>query len=362
MNKRAVNIYSQLNERLDAIVLMNDTDPSLDLSFFYVTGLESGLFEGCATIIRPEGEVILLSSALEETSARKSNAEVKVYRKISDRNELLKSMLAGSRRIGVNGSALTYRDAGNLQNLVPQAKLVDVWKELEAARMVKDEREIETMRKAAQIASQVADEIPDFLASGMAESEAAAEVNYRMQKKGASAPSFDTIVAFGEGSAEPHYAPSNVKLQKGHPALFDFGARYKRYSSDITRTYFVGEANRKFQRMYEVVLEAQRAALGMIRAGVNGSDVDLAAREVIESSEFGLSLIHSVGHSLGMATHDGGRMAKNIDLVLKENMVFTVEPGMYIPKEGGIRIEDDVRVTAQGYEMLTSARKELTII
>jgi len=362
LRKRALNMYSQLSEKLDLIVLMNDIEPSLDLSFFYVTGLESGLFEGCVALIRPDGEMTLLVSALEETSARSSEAEVKVFRKMSERDQMLRELLGGARSVGINGSALTYRNAGLLQNSAPHADFMDVWKQVESARMVKDAQEIENMRQAGRIASRVAEEIPDFLRGGMTENEASAEINYRMQKKGASAPAFDTIAAFGKGSAEPHYSPSDVKLEKGQMALFDFGARFKRYSSDLTRTYFLSWVPPKFQRMYEIVLEAQEEALKTIRAGANGSEVDAAARSVIESSEFGLSLIHSVGHSLGMAAHDGGRMAQNVDLVLRENMVVTVEPGMYIPGEGGIRIEDDVRVTSSGYEFLTNAKKKLTVI
>jgi len=134
-----------------------------------------------------------------------------------------------------------------------------------------------------------------------------------------------------------------------------------RYCSDITRTYFLGSVTKKFERIYQVVLEAQQKALGTIRAGVNASEVDAAARSHIDRSGFPGALIHSTGHGLGLAVHDGGRFAATSDLVLEENMIMTVEPGIYIPGEGGVRIEDDIRVTRDGCEVLTSAGRQLTV-
>ncbi len=362
MKARAQRIFSHINDAVDAVVLMNDIEPALDLSFFYATGIDLGLFEGCLAILWPQGDIQILSSKLEETSARHSQAEIKVFDKTAERNELIKTMLGGARKIGVNGAGLTYRDSNILRKLLPGTELVDVGRAVEAARIIKDEKELEKIREAARIASQVADEIPTFLKKEMQETEAAAEIVYRMQKAGASSPAFDTIAAFAKNSAEPHYSPSHEKLRAGEPALFDFGARFRMYCSDITRTFFLSQVSPKFRRMYEKVREAQQAALDTIRAGVASKEVDAAAREIIDSSEFRGRLIHSVGHGVGLSVHDGGKIAATSDLVLQENMIMTVEPGIYLPGEGGVRIEDDVRITSNGYELLTKAGKDLTIV
>lgn len=362
MKERALRIFSKLAEPVDAILIMSGEEPLLDVAFYYATGASAGLFEGCPAILWPDGRVQVLTSKLEETSARASSAEVSVWATAAEREDLLKETLRGVRTVGVNGPGITYGSLKTVEKSVPGVRFVDVGSAVLGARIVKDEREIETIREACNIASRVADQIPSMLVEGTTEYEMGAEIAYQMQRMGASGVSFETIAAFGPGSAEPHYVPGSKKLNKGEPALFDFGCKYRMYCSDITRTYFLGRVPEKFERMYEVVLEAQRRALETVRAGATGTEVDAAAREHIDSTEFKGRLIHSTGHGLGLSVHDGGRMAPNIDLILEENMVMTVEPGVYIPGLGGIRIEDNVRVTRDGCEMLTSAKKELTVV
>jgi Xaa-Pro dipeptidase len=361
MKERVQRIFQNAPEALDAIVLANDVEPNLDLSFFYATGVHSGLFEQCAVVLWPDGRSELFTSFLEETSALTSGSEVKAYRRNSERDQMLSSTLKGVNRVGICGSGLTYRMLQEMRKWT-NAELVDVWKAVEATRMIKDETELESLRMACRIASQVGEQLPSIIKPGMTEVEAAAEVSYLMQKKGASAPSFATNASFGPNSAEPHHSPGDDRLKVGDAILFDYGALFKRYGSDVTRTLFFGKVNKKQRRMYEVVLEAQLAGIERIQAGVNGKDVDAAARKVIDSSEFKGLFIHSLGHGIGLSVHDGGRMAPDLDMVLKENMVLTVEPGVYVRGEGGVRIEDDVRITKDGCEVLTSAPKELRVV
>jgi Xaa-Pro dipeptidase len=362
MKERTLRIFSKLAEPVDAVILVNEEEPMIDASFFYATGATAGMFEHCPTLLYPDGKVRIITSLLEETSARSTDAEVLPYSSPAEKTELLRSSLKGIRKLGINGSGITCHWAREIRNAAPGIELVDVGRAVSTARMVKDPKEIEAIRDACRIASQVADQIPDFLHLGMTENEGGAEIAYRMQRLGASGVSFDTIAAFGPGSAEPHYVPGGRRLEEGDVALFDFGCKVHRYCSDITRTFFASRVDDRFRRIYEVVLEAQRRAIEEVRAGANGRAVDGAARSYIDSTEFTGRLIHSTGHGLGLNVHDGGRLAPNIDLTLDENMVFTIEPGIYLPGIGGVRIEDDVLVTRNGCELLTSASKTMRVI
>lgn len=362
MKDRILRIFSKLNEPVDAILLVNDEEPIADASFFHATGATSGLFEHCPAILYPDGRSTLITSRLEETSARSTSAEVLPYFTTAERTELMRSALKGVDRLGINGLGITYHWVKEIESVAPGAQLVDVEEAVTTARLVKDVQEIETMREACLIASRVAEEMPDLVHIGMTEYEAAAEIGYRMQKLGASGVSFETIASFGAASAEPHHSPGNDRLKEGDAALFDFGCKVRRYCSDITRTYFAGRADDRLMRMYEVVREAQRRAIAAVRVGAKGQDVDAAARSYIDSTEFKGSLIHSTGHSLGINVHDGGRLAPTVDITLEENMVFTIEPGVYVPGFGGIRIEDDVVVKKDGCELLTTAGREPKVI
>ena len=361
MRQRVLRIFEQVPEGVDTIMLINGEEPNLDLALFYVTGAESGLFEGCAALLYRDGSMELLTSALEETSARAAKAKFRVFRKRSERDEMLRKALAGEKRLGVSGTGLSFRAFREAQKITG-AEMVDITDAIDAARSIKDIEEIERMRHACRIGSEVGDELPDIIRPGMTEYEAAAEVSYRMQKKGASAASFATNASFGANSAEPHHNPGDSKLCKEDTVLFDFGALYRRYGSDITRTFFHGKVSKKQKQMYEVVLQSQQAAIDGIHAGMTGAEADALARNVIDSSPFQGLLIHSLGHALGLAVHDGGRLAPNSDLVLRENMIMTVEPGVYVRGEGGVRIEDDVLITSKGCELLTNCSKELRVV
>ncbi|HTY47081.1 MAG TPA: Xaa-Pro peptidase family protein [Methanomassiliicoccales archaeon] len=361
MKARIQRIFENVQEDVDAIVIINDIEPNLDVNFFYATGAVSGLFENAAAVLGPEGNVDLICHQLEETSGRATDADLKTYSRKAERDAILRKRLSGMKRIGISGGGLTFRVAEELRKLT-DAKLVDVNKGLEMARLVKDEKELDCTREACRIGARVAEELPGLLRDGVKEYELAAEVNFRMQKAGASGPAFATNSSFGPNAAEPHHSPDGNELRKGDAALFDFGALSGRYCSDITRTYFFGSASPKMKRMYAVVQEAQSAAIAVMKSGVNGKDVDEAARKVIDSSEFKGLFIHSLGHSIGLSVHDGGRMAPETDLILRENMVFTVEPGVYVRGKGGVRIEDDVRVTSRGVEVLTQASRDLRVV
>ncbi len=364
MESRIKRIYEKCeHDKPDIVVLANATDPMLDKTFFYATGLgNSGVFEGSYVFCFPDGKVEMVTSILEEESAKKGDFPVHTFMTQDERKEKIEGYLKGVDSIGINAKELVHAQYMLLKELAPQAEFIDMSKAVRDARVVKDEAEIETTRIACRIASEAAEEIIPFIKPGVKESEIAAELIYLMQKRGANGPSFDSIVAFQENSAEPHYRAGDRVLKDGEFVLMDFGALYNRYVSDITRTYFMGQPNEKQKKIYNTVLEAQLASLDMIKDGAKGADVHNTAAEIINATEFKGRFTHGLGHSIGLSVHDGSGLSPAVDITLRENMLFTVEPGIYIPGFGGVRIEDDVVVKKNGVEILTTASKELITI
>ncbi len=360
MTRDRIKKIFQDYEDVEAIIFINGAEPHLDMGFFYVTGLvEGGLFEGNMAVTYPDGSLEMVTSLLEAESAKKGGFELSIFKSRAEKKKLFQEKLSKFKKVGINSNGLVYKSYLELKEILPDLELVDVSEAVSKTRMIKDEKEIETMKMACRIVSEVADEILDFFSEGVLENEVAAELSYKMQKMGATGPSFDTIASFAKNTAEPHYTAGFEQLKKGDFILLDFGAKYRKYCSDITRTYFLGAASDKQKDMYETILKAQQVALDMIAPGVNGKDIHQAVSDFIDSTKYKGLFIHSTGHSIGLSVHDGVALTKEIDNLLEENMVFTVEPGIYEPGFGGIRIEDDVRVTKDGVEILTSARKEL---
>jgi Xaa-Pro aminopeptidase len=229
---------------------------------------------------------------------------------------------------------------------------------VEKLRAVKDAAEIARMREAAVLISEVFAKSLPAIRPGVSELDIAAEIEYRIKKMGGSGPSFETIVASGPRSAWAHARPTSKLLGKSELVVLDQGAILQNYCSDMTRTVFIGRAPTRIRRMYQAVLQAQEAAKQAIRPGVKAGDVDRAARRTL--ARFGLAryFTHSTGHGLGIEVHEMPRLGKGEETVLHEGMIVTVEPGVYLEGLGGIRIEDDVVVTAQGAVDLTTAPRD----
>lgn len=342
----------------DAILIVQGDENSVDKTFFYLTGVPGGLFEGSALLVKPD-DLKIITSALEEETARQTGLEVIVANGRSDFENAVKEGLKNTNIVGLNYSALTLEQYKRLLRIIPDKEFIDVSSSIMESRKMKSPEELDRLREAAKIGSEAFEAILPRIHEGMKESELASELAYEMMKLGASEPSFSSIVAFGENASMPHYAPGDRKLRKNEFVLMDFGARYKRYCSDITRTVVFGKANDEQREMYDVVYRAQTESMNKIRENVNGKDVDLAARHIIDASKYKGRFIHSLGHGLGMDVHDHPALASTYDFPLKANMVVTVEPGVYVPKVGGVRIEDDVIVKKDGFELITTAPREL---
>ena len=360
LKERIKKIFSFSEEKPDLILIQNPDEPFIEHNFFYVTCLEKGIFEGCAAILYPDGNLDLIVSELESQTAFNVKADVKIYKNKHEYESFLKESIGMVDTIGLNYNGISFSDFLKIQKMFPDANFTNVSKSLMKARAIKDENEINLIKKAAIIVDKVVEKIPDVLHKVTYEYELAAEIDYFMQKNGADKAGFETISSFGKNSSEPHYSHGDVPLKSGDFVLCDFGACFKRYNSDITRTFVFGKASSVQKKMHKVVLDAQNIAFQKIKSGVKGKDVHNLVYDFINNSEFKNCFIHSTGHSLGLAVHDGGvGLNAESDNVLEENMVLTVEPGIYVPGLGGVRIEDDIIVKKDGLEILTKSCRNL---
>ncbi|MBN1861690.1 MAG: aminopeptidase P family protein [Candidatus Thermoplasmatota archaeon] len=355
MSQRIKNIFHNCNTTVDCILLKNASLPYIDDNFFYVTNLDQGLFEGSCAVLYPDGSCEILVSELEAEGARKATARLTVYKTKNEYSKALANLLLSVQRIGVNANGISYHEFTKLKEQVPKIEFVDVSDGFTKTRFIKDDEEIHRIKKACQIADDTMATLPDIITDGMTENELAAEINYSLQSFGAEKPAFDTISSFGKNTAEPHYGHGEVQLRRGDLIVCDFGACYKKYNSDITRTFMCGKASRQQREMYETVLHAQQCAFDAIQPGLNACDIHHKALSSINATQFKGTFIHSTGHSLGLSVHDGSGFAPDNTMELQENMVLTVEPGVYLPGVGGVRIEDDILIKKNGVELLTKS-------
>jgi len=227
-------------------------------------------------------------------------------------------------------------------------------------RMRKDPEEIRLMEKAAKVVDEVFNEILSWDLVGMTERELALKIELAIRER-SDGISFEPIVASGENGANPHHEPGERKLRKGDMVILDYGARWKGYCSDITRTIALGEPDERLVRIYEVVWEAQERAFRAVREGVKAKEIDGTARSVIEKAGYGKYFTHRTGHGLGLDVHEEPYIGPDGEVVLENRMTFTIEPGIYVPGLGGVRIEDDVVVEGKG-KKLTKAERELIVL
>lgn len=243
-----------------------------------------------------------------------------------------------------------------------QKELIPLGNGLTHLRCIKEPWELERIRQAEQLCDLAFSHILNFIKPGVKETDIALELEYTMKKNGASGLSFDTIVASGVNGALPHAHPTTKKVEHGDLVTMDFGCIYEGYCSDMTRTIAVGKVSEEQVKVYDIVRQAQLDSLAVIKAGVSGNYVDSVARELIKNESYGSYFGHGLGHSVGLFVHEEPRCSPMCYTILEENMLMTVEPGIYLPGKFGVRIEDLVVVTADGYENLSKSTKELVTI
>lgn len=337
---------------LDSILIINGGETAIDKSFFYFSGAEDGLFEGSALNVTPDG-ITMFVYELEKQSAAKTGHKIEVASSYAQMKELIGKQLNNKKKIGLNFSCLPVSIFNDLKASGSSAEFVDATETIGNARMIKSAEELKKLREAARISSEIYEGVISKLREGMTETQVATELVYGMMNAGASEPSFSSIVCFGENASIPHYSPGKRKLKHGDFVLTDYGALYNRYCADTTRTAVFGRASEEQKDMYHTVYEAQKKSLSLIRNGANGKDVNAKAYEVIDSTKYRGRLMHGIGHGIGLEVHDHHALGSG-DFTLRTNMAITDEPGIYIPGFGGVRIEDDLIVKDDGYELITA--------
>lgn len=265
-------------------------------------------------------------------------------------------------RLGFEANDLTVAQHTKLQHELQTAAAQSIWIAtegvIEGLREAKDADEIATLRRAIAITDDAFAAVRPMLRPSMREREVAWELEKAMRERGAEGMAFEVIVASGDNGSRPHARASESELGVGRPVVLDFGARLAGYHADMTRTIILGEADEQFWKVYNTVLQAQQAAATGARVGMTGAEVDALARDPINAAGYGDAFGHGLGHGVGLQIHEGPGVRRLSQAILPAGAVFSVEPGIYLPGWGGVRIEDLVLLTENGTEVLTQSPKD----
>lgn len=352
LKKRCQLVQTEIsNKNLQGILITKDKNR------YYLTG-----FTGSSgyLLITPK-EVFLLTDFRYIEQAKQETNGCQIINHAKKWTDTLQELLNAQKimQLGFEQDQMPYGQFELIKKEIPGIDLIGTENIVESFRECKDEFEIELIRKAAEIADQAFQRILPLIKPGIKEIELAAELEYQMRILGSEAPAFDTIIASGLRAALPHGAASEKEIEPGDLVVFDFGATYKGYRSDMTRTIMIGKAKEKEKQIYNLVLESQLAGLNQVKAGETGHNIDSVAREIIIRNGYGEFFGHGLGHGVGLDIHENPRLAGGSLLPLKPGMIVTVEPGIYLEGWGGVRIEDMVLVTDEGYENFTKTPKNL---
>jgi Xaa-Pro aminopeptidase len=261
--------------------------------------------------------------------------------------------------VGFESAFMTFKMHDKIKELIPKANLIPVENIVESLSAVKDTGEINNIKKSVKIADKAFGDILGLVKPGVKERDLALEMSYQMIKLGADGPAFDFVVASGQRTCMPHARASDRKLKKGDFVTLDFGCFYNGYASDITRTVVLGKATVRQKKIYNIVLEAQLKAISSVKPQMPAKELDRVARDIINKEGYGDYFGHGLGHGIGLEVHDNPVLNPRSKDTLVEGNVITIEPGIYIPAWGGVRIEDDIVVMKNGCKVLSRSPKEL---
>lgn len=347
------------------LMLLNDEVDGLLLTsrFSRHYGAQYDISEGVAVVAKGGCRYFTDSRYIEAAQNGIQGFEVIQMNRENPFSKLINDAIAdfGIQNLGYEEEYMTVAEyMGYKQRL--NARLVPMGGKIAALRQIKEEYELERMRKAQQITDAAFTEILTRIEPGMTEKELAAELIYCLLKNGGEGLSFDPIVVSGPNTSLPHGVPGDRRIREGDFVTMDFGVMYQGYCSDMTRTVAIGYATEEMRKVYDTVLKAQLAGIAATKAGVTGKEVDNAARQVIEEAGYGPYFGHSYGHSIGMECHEMPSCSPSGEAIMEENVVASAEPGIYLPGKFGVRIEDVVIFKADGCEDITGSPKNLIII
>ncbi|BFH64838.1 M24 family metallopeptidase [Paenibacillus azoreducens] len=350
-------MLSMIEKGLDGLLV---TDPK---HVYYLTGFASDPHERFLGLLLERGEEpVLITPALDAEAAHAASSVQNIVTHSDTDNpyQVLKQQFKGSiGTLGIEKEQLTVARYEELTAVVSAKQYSDIGPLLRSMRVNKSPEEVKRMQHAIHLIEEVLRQGLKSVKAGVTEIEIVAELEYLMKKLGAEGPSFDTMVLSGPKTALPHGAPGDRKIQHGDLLMFDMGVYANGYASDITRTFAVGEISSELKSIYNAVLEANLQGIQAIKPGVTLASVDQAARNAIEKAGYGPYFLHRLGHGLGIDVHEYPSVHGNNSDLVQSGMIFTVEPGVYVAGLGGVRIEDDIFVTDNGVEVLTSYPKEL---
>lgn len=321
----------------------------------YLTGFTG---DSSYLLVRKDGDVLFsdfrYTQQIEEECP---GLDMEIRNRTTSLLDLLEKVVkkAGMQRLGIEADAVTVSLHGKITEKLSKLEVIATSGLVEELRMVKDRSEIAELRRAVDLAAKGFGVLRATLKPEKTEIQIRDELEYQIRCFGASDRGFPSIIAVGPRAALPHAVPTDRTVGSDNILLVDWGAKSGLYTSDLTRVLVTGKLTAKFERIYNIVLEAQKAAISAIRPGVTCEEVDTAARSVIENAGFGKKFGHGLGHGIGLQVHETPFMGKKCQTVMKPGMVVTVEPGIYLPGWGGVRIEDDVLVTRDGAEVLSEA-------
>ena len=325
----------------------------------------SGFTGSAGVLLVTDQKAFLITDFRYVEQATAQAPAFEVLRATSTNAALLQELMdkLGVAKVGYEGDFLSVDEFENFRQTFIKQELHSVSGLVESLRLLKDDTELNLMRRAAAIADEAFAQIMPMIKVGVVERDLAVELEYRMKKLGAEGLAFEIICASGVRSSLPHGHASAKVIERGDLVTFDFGALYEGYCSDMTRTVMVGEPTAKQREIYEIVLEAQLRGVAACRAGITGKDLDDACRSYIAEKGYGEAFGHGTGHGVGRFIHEGPKVSqRGGEDVLKAGMVVTIEPGIYLPGWGGVRIEDMVLVTETGCEIFTKTPKQLIIL
>ncbi|WP_088033019.1 M24 family metallopeptidase [Evansella clarkii] len=363
MNKQNKSLKSWMKES-NIDVLLCQTRANV----YYISGFDTDPHERLVGVfLFQEAEPLLVCPGMEVNQVKDvfTEGEIVGYSDTEDPWQKIKEAFlargVSPQRIAVEQN-LPWHRVKVLEGLYPEAELIDGDDALLGQRVIKTQAEIKNLRAAARLADYGVEVGISALKEGVTEMEVLAKIEYELKKEGVREMSFSTMVLFGEKAGDPHGNPGSRQLKKGDAVLFDLGVVKDGYCSDITRTVFFGEVREEDQIVYETVLAAQEASLAECKPGNPISGLDKAARNLIADRGYGDYFPHRIGHGLGIEVHEFPSLNDQNEAPLQTGMTLTIEPGIYIPNKLGVRIEDDVLITEDGYETLTIFPKDITVV